>query len=124
MKKIVAAYSLIMGIAVLGIWTVLLASGPVPEGKTELGFHLYSEFAMAIILIVSGIMLLKKRHFAVETNMGGLGMLVYSTLNAAGYYGERGDKPAMIIFIVLFILTVFAICGHYVKDKSPMRNPS
>ncbi len=122
MKRIIAFYSLIMGLAVLGIWTMLLTSGTIPEGKTELGFHLYAEFALAIILLVSGIMLLKGKPFAVETNMGGLGMLVYSTLNAAGYYGERGDKTAMTLFVTLFILTVVAICGHYIKSRSLTRN--
>lgn len=113
MKKIIALFSIVIGIAVLGMWTFLLVSGVPGEGVIALSFHLYAEFAMAIVLIVSGIYLWKNLRFAVETNMGGLGMLVYSTLNAAGYYGQKEEQTMMIFFIILFALATAAISGHY-----------
>lgn len=38
---------------------------------------LYAEFAMAVVTLVSGIMILRKMPFARETNIGGLGMVVH-----------------------------------------------
>jgi hypothetical protein len=81
MKKAIAVFSTIIGLSVIIMWTFLLASGEATEGFIALGFHLYSEFAMAIVLLVSGIMLFGSRKDAAITNMGGQGMLVYSALN-------------------------------------------
>ncbi len=113
MKKIIAIYSFILGIAVIVMWINILLTQDLPEGMLELGFHLYAEFAMAIICLVSAVMLWRNKRFAVETNMGGLGMAVYSVVNAAGYYAQRGGNQIMILFIIIFVLTVLAICGHY-----------
>ena len=113
MKKLISIYSILIGIAVIGMWIMILTSQPVPEGKIELSFHLYAEFAMAVVLLVSGVMLYSGKKFSRMTNMGGLGMLVYSTINAAGYYGQKGDNGMMIMFIVLAVLSIGAICGHY-----------
>lgn len=115
MKKAIAIFSILTGISVIAMWSVLLMKGTAEEGNIALGFHLYSEFAMAVVLLVSGFMLFGKKRFSVETNMGGLGMLVYSTLNAAGYYGQKGEQTMMIMFIILFVMSVLAICGHYVN---------
>jgi hypothetical protein len=117
MKKAIAFYSIFLGVAVIGLWTLILAGGPLPEGRIELGFHLYAEFAMAVICLVSGVMLLRGKPFAVETSMGGLGMVTYSVVNAAGYYGQKGETGIMVMFILLSCLTVLAICGHYSNLK-------
>jgi hypothetical protein len=113
LKKLISFYSILIGIAVIGMWIVILVTQPVAEGVIELSFHLYSEFAMAVVLLVSGVMMLYSKKFARMTNMGGLGMLVYSTINAAGYYGEKGDQDMMVMFMVLAVLSIGAICGHY-----------
>lgn len=124
MSKIITGwFSIVMGIAILASWTLILLQGSIPEGKIELGFHLYSEFAVAVICLVSGIMLLKDKPYATETNMGGLGMLVYSVLNAAGYYGQQGNKGMMAVFTGIFVLSVTAICLHYWKKRSPAVKP-
>ena len=117
MKNYIAIYSILLGLAVIGMWAMILATQELPEGKLELAFHLYAEFAMAVICLVSGVMMLKGMKFARMTNMGGLGMVTYSTINAAGYYGQKDDKPMMTLFIVLAILTIGAICLHYVVRK-------
>ena len=103
--KIISIYSIFIGIAVLAMWTMILVKGNIHEGQTELTFHLVSEFLMAIICIVSGVLLLGKHKHAKLLNIFGLGMVIYSVLNAAGYYGERGDNSAMSMFIVLFVIT-------------------
>jgi hypothetical protein len=122
-RNITGWFSIVMGIAILVSWTLILLQGSLPEGKIELGFHLYAEFAVAVICLVSGIMLLKDKPYATETNMGGLGMLVYSVLNAAGYYGQQGDKGMTAVFIGLFVLSVTAICLHYTRKRSVTIQP-
>jgi len=77
-----------------------------------------SEFAMAVICLVSGIMLLKNMKFARMTNMAGLAMVVFSTINAAGYYGQKGETPMMVMFIVMAVVSIAVICGHYYSVSS------
>lgn len=87
---------------------ILLTQIP-PEGKTELTFHLLSEFIMAVLCLFSGILILGNKPIGKLLNVLGLGMVIYSVLNAAGYYGESNELQMMIMFLVLLILTSIAI---------------
>jgi hypothetical protein len=106
---IVAVYSILLGIAVIGMWTMILVQGGISEGRTEMAFHLFSEFLMAVICIVSGWMLLRNKPKARSFNIFGLGMVTCSVLNAAGYYGDRGNLMMMVFFTGLFILTLISV---------------
>lgn len=116
--KIVAYYSIFIGISVIAMWTMILLTETPPEGKTELSFHLLSEFLMALLCLVSGILLLRKKTLSKLLNILGLGMVIYSVLNAAGYYGEKNEIALMIMFIILLILTTIAIFFHLDKKNS------
>lgn len=107
--RIIAIYSMFLGVSVIGMWLMILNTQTIPEGQTELGFHLFSEFLMATLCLVSGFLLLKNKTIAVPLNFIGLAMVIYSVLNAAGYYGERGETPMMVMFTVLFLLTTAAL---------------
>lgn len=107
--KIIGYYSVFIGISVIAMWTMILLTQNPPEGKTELVFHLFSEFLMALVCLVSGILLLRNKPFARLLNILGLGMVIYSVLNAAGYYGEQKQLPMMILFIALFIVTLTSL---------------
>jgi peptidoglycan/LPS O-acetylase OafA/YrhL len=121
-KKAIAIFSIVIGLCVSIMWVLLLITGKTTEGPIALGFHLYSEFAMAGVLLVSGIMMFGSRKDAAITNMGGQGMLVYSVLNAGGYYGQKGETGMMALFIALFCFAVGAICLHYqlLKNSNPI----
>lgn len=110
--KIVGYFSIFIGISVIAMWTMILHTQIPPEGKTELAFHLFSEFLMALLCLFSGILLLRNKPFSRLLNILGLGMVIYSVLNAAGYYGEQKQLPMTILFIVLLILTSTAIFFH------------
>jgi len=110
--KIIGYYSIFIGVSVIAMWTMILLTETPQEGKTELSFHLVSEFLMALLCLVSGILLLRKNVISRLLNLLGLGMVIYSVLNAAGYYGERNEIPMMIMFIVSSILTLIAIFLH------------
>ncbi len=64
---------------------------------------------MASVCIVGGILLLRKNSLGKPVTSIGLGMVLYSVLNAAGYYGELGNTPMMIMFIFLFVLSMVAL---------------
>ncbi len=106
--KIVGYYSILIGIAVIAMWTMILLTQAPPEGNTELTFHLLSEFIMAFLCLFSGILMLRNKPIGKFLNVLGLGMVIYSVLNAAGYYGETNELQMMIMFIILIILTSIA----------------
>ncbi len=116
-NKIIGIYSLVLGIAIIGMWLVILSGTTLPEGRTELSFHLASEFLMATFCIISGILVLRRKHPGRLVNMAALGMVIYSVLNAAGYYGERGETAAMIMFIVMVLLSLVVFMLHFPAEK-------
>jgi lipopolysaccharide export LptBFGC system permease protein LptF len=107
--KIVGYYSIFIGIAVIAMWTIILFTQYPPEGKTELTFHLISEFIMAFLCLLSGILILRNKSIGKHLSILGFGMIIYSVLNASGYYGENNEVPMMLMFIALSILTSIAV---------------
>lgn len=110
-------YSIFLGISVLCMWSFILLTEPIQEGKNEMTFHLVSEFIMAVLCILSGLTLLKKRKK--NLNIAAHAMVIYSVLNAAGYYAERGDKAMIILFVILGIISSIVL-GYqlFLPDKS------
>ena len=122
-SKIIAYYSIFIGVSVMALWIMILLNQNLSEGKLELSFHLFSEFLMALICLVSGIIILRKKTIGKLINILGLGMVIYSVLNAAGYYGEKNDYSMMTMFIILFILTSTAILLHFTKRRDRNKKP-
>jgi hypothetical protein len=108
-RKIVAYYSISIGVAVILMWIMILLRQEIPEGKIEMIFHLVSEFVMAFLILISGFMLIYKHRMGKLLNIAGLGMVLYSVLNAAGYYGESDNAAMMIMFSLLFLFTFIAV---------------
>jgi hypothetical protein len=108
-RKVVSYYSIFIGIAVISMWIMILLNQEIPEGRTEMSYHLFSEFLMAILCILSGVLWLSDRRAGKTLNNLGLGMVMYSVLNAAGYYGERANMSMMVMFSIIFVLTTFAV---------------
>jgi len=91
------------------MWIIILLNGQIEEGRVEFLFHLSSEFLMALFCFFAGILVLKKHISGTGLSIAGHAMLIYSVLNAAGYYAERGYVLFPILFIILFILSMFFI---------------
>lgn len=116
-KKIAAFYSVFIGISVLGMWFMILLNNGISEGPIEISFHILSEFLMAILLFLGGIGLLKEKIYGKLVFLISHGMLLYSVLNATGYYGQRSDFMMMGIFIILFtISSTFVILALVRKE--------
>ena len=107
--RIVAYFSIITGISIMIFWIILFILNHMPEGKIQTTYLLFSEFMMAVICSVSGILMLKNSKSARSINILGLGMVIYAVLNAAGYYGETGNIALQVMFSVLFIFTSIAV---------------
>ncbi len=90
-----------LGTAILGLWIFILITGEIPEGPVEFTFHLISEFLMAIGCLAAGILMLRNSRSGSLIAVAAHAMVIYSVLNAAGYYGERGEIAFPILFMVL-----------------------
>lgn len=111
-RKVGSVYSIVTGISVLGFWSMVILTGGIAEGPIEISFHLASEFLMAILLIISGIGLLTGKTYGKKVFLISNGMLIYSVLNAAGYYGQRSNFAMSCMFSAIFIIsTIFLILG-------------
>ena len=104
-----AIFALIVGFSMLTLWCMLYATGQIAELATEpvrIGFHLVSEIATALLLVVSGIALILKKSRAKEIYLLSSGALMYSVLNAAGYYGQQHNTAVVWMFAIIFILAI------------------
>lgn len=111
--KAIGIYSIFIGLAVIGLWVMILATGSITEGSVEMTFHLISKFSMATLSIIAGILLLLKSHGGFYLTFTSLGMIIYSVLNAAGYYGQRNDLAFLMLFIGLLLFSVIALITLY-----------
>jgi len=94
------------------MWVVMLLSGSVTElrdGSVEIYLHLVAEFATSIVLIVGGALVLMRRWPGNSVLLVGLGMLTYTVVVSPGYYADLGEFAFIVMFAVLFVLTVAAI---------------
>lgn len=104
-RKVAAVYSIVIGISVLGMWSMILLTGGIKEELIEISFHLVSEFLMAILLFISGIGILRGKIHGKTIFLISNGMLIYSVLNAAGYYGQRDNFVMMGVFAIIFVIS-------------------
>jgi hypothetical protein len=116
--NIIAGYSIFLGISVLGMWAVILSTQEVPEGPAELTLHLIAEFLMALSALAAGIGILLKKRFGKGLCLAAHGMVVYSVLNAAGYYAQRGEYLLPLMFMLLLLASLWSI-SLLVLHKGP-----
>jgi hypothetical protein len=106
----VSVFQIVVGIAMLGLWAVLVATGQVPEidaGEVGIWFHLTAELLTAILLIWAGWR--ARRGRAMGLSALALGALVYTSIASAGYYADLGEWMVVTMFILLTVVTGAAI---------------
>ena len=109
MKTIVSVYSITMGALIVAFWSVLWASGAVPDLLSrpwEIAMHLTAEFTTAGLLLVSGFGLWFGARWALRVNVFASGMLVYSLIQTPGYYLQRNAMIFVLMLAVSFLITV------------------
>ncbi|MFX1324275.1 MAG: hypothetical protein ACFE8N_04915 [Promethearchaeota archaeon] len=112
-ELIASIYIIIIGVAMLCMWILLLGKREVPElntKPTQIFFHLVAELLTAITLIIGGIGLFLNQTWGLALFFIAIGMTIYSTLNAAGFYGQLKDWPMFIVLLVFtFVSLIIAI---------------
>ena len=108
-----------LGISVLGMWGLILFTEMVPEGPVELTFHLISEFVMALAALAAGILMFRHNRYGKGLGIAAHGMALYSVLNAAGYYAERGELLFPLLFLLLMLASVWSIFQLVIKKEIP-----
>ncbi len=107
----VACYAIVVGLAMIGMWTVSLLKGRVPELADEpvrIGFHLAGEFMTAVALLVGGSALLVDAPWAAGASLASMGMLLYTAVVSPGYFGQQGEWPMVGFFGLLIVLTLLS----------------
>ena len=107
-----AVYGIVVGIGMIGQWSVSLFTKRVPELKTEpfrIAFHLAGEFLTALALIASGIGLLADAAWGRATYLVSAGMLLYTIIVSPGYFAQKREWPMVIMFAVLLVLALLSL---------------
>jgi len=102
--KFTAIFAIIVGIGMIGQWFMSYLSNSIPELKTEpirIGFHLAAEMATALMLILSGIMLLKGNAAGKTFFLIADGMLFYTCIVSPGYFAQQGKWAWTVMFGLL-----------------------
>lgn len=113
-----ALYAIVIGISIVGLWIMLFTTGQIPEIDTELfniSLHIASELLLAFALILSGIGLLRQKKYAEKLFIFSMGLLTYSVINAAGYYGQD-DKWQMVLIFIGLLITALILTLFSMKD--------
>lgn len=108
-RKVAAIFSIVMGISMVSIWILLLASGQVPEVTTQpirIAVHIFSEYLTAALLLTSGIGMLRGKLWADRVFPVSMGMLMYSVLTGVGLYTQQGNYAMTVMFAVFFTLAI------------------
>jgi len=111
-RRVVAAYSVLIGIMMAAMWTVFALTDQIPEIDTkpkEIAFHLAGEFLTAFALISGGLGLALKRAWGFPINTAALGMLSYTVVVSPGYYAQNENYAFVGMFGILMLLTLIFI---------------
>ena len=107
MRRAASIFSLFCGVAMLVVWTVLLATGQVVELRTtplEAMALLCAEFITAGFLILGGCGALTNKTWGLRTELVALGALLYCAVYSIGVFSQAGNTPAAIFFVAITIL--------------------
>ena len=112
--KFAGIFAVAVGLLIILQWGVSLATGGVPELQTaprSIGFHLAAEILTALMLLLSGLAILKKIAWGRTLFLAAGGMLLYSVINSPGYFAQRGEWFIVAVFGILFLAAVFILMG-------------
>lgn len=112
MKDWVGYFMVIMGILMAVMWSFFLAAGMVPELETipfTTETHLVAEFGTAIMMIIGGILMLKRKPQSGLIALLAMGMYFYAVIQAPGYYLQQGSIAFVFMFAVFLVLGILAV---------------
>lgn len=113
-------YGISVGVLIFAQWIYFLVTARVPESDAvpfQIVFHLAAEFMTSIVIIVGGAAVLNRKPWGSRLYYIASGMLIYAVVNSAGYFMQLGRWPLVVMFAVLFLLTVLSV-GKVVRSAS------
>jgi len=123
MKKAIGIYSVVLGIGIIALWSMLLATNNVPELNTEpwaIAFHLVAEMGMGLLAVLSGILIINNKKCGGLIYLVSSGVVIYAVINSSGYYANLGQWGMVIMFAVVFVLSLLSdvyIVKDFLKEK-------
>jgi len=123
LRRITAAYGIIVGVMMIAQWTGFVIMGQVEELESEptrIAFHLAAEFGTAIALIIGSVSLAKRLSWGYPAFLVSQGMLAYTIIISPGYFAQDGEMLFVGMFVVLWIMTA-AIVVTAIKHEAALR---
>ena len=117
-KRMVAIYSVFVGLFMIIFWLMLLFTDQVPSDQKPyaISFHLAGEFLTAVLLIAAGAGVWLKKHWSKILSPLALGLLLYTVIFSPGYYAQLGEMPIVVMFTVLIVLTLISILVQFKEN--------
>ena len=107
-----AIFVILVGAGMIGQWLVLFLSKSIPELKTEpirIKFHIAAEMVTALMLVVSGVLLLAGVSAGRTIFLVAMGMMFYTCIVSPRYFAQQGNWYWLIMFSVLIVLGILGI---------------
>ena len=108
MRLVVAVGMIVMGLGIAGLWTrdviagdkVDLSRGVLrarEEDDSLLWPHWLAEYGTALVLVIGGLGLIARADWSVAAAAGGLGALLYTSVNSLGWALAKPERSAYAI---------------------------
>ncbi len=112
MKKRFAAFALAMGILMILVWIVYIATGQVDlTSPLEAASLLAAETLTALTLIAGGVGILTGKAWGIPVHIASLGMMLYTAIYSIGVFAQAGVIPASVFFALLSVITILVLLG-------------
>lgn len=111
-RKASAVFTIIVGLLMMGMWSMLILTNQVPYLDTlqvEIKLHIFTEMLTALMLIIGGVSILRSWEKLMLLHYVSQGMLIYAIINSSGYYIDMGETGMAIMFGILLIGTIFSL---------------
>lgn len=120
-KTMAAIYSILVGVSIIGMWTILYINGSIPEIDTEpirIGMHLVAEIATGIILILGAYGLLNNKRWGYDMYLISMGMLIYTLFASPGYYAEKGNYLFVGMFAIILFFSMMFLVFSFIRQEA------
>ena len=110
-SKFASIYAVAVGALMIIMWSFFIVSGLVPEFQTkpaEILLHIVAEMLTALLLLVSGVLVLRRITWGNLTLLVAIGMLFYTMIVSPGYYIQNGTGAFVVMFALLLALGIVA----------------
>ncbi len=110
-------YAIVIGALMIIQWNFSILKGQVAgpdisssgRGRIEMAFHWTAEAVTAVLLIVSGVGMIKGLDWGLTSFLIAIGMLIYTAVNSPGYFAQQRKWPMVAMFAVVLTLALVSI---------------